>query len=322
MNISRLLKSGVIKAAVCLVLMLGAASGLLAADGDGRIKIATYNMEWFLDPVNVNPNIKDMRGVAPKTEPDVQKVAECIREMDADVVAFEEVENEGVIRGMLGKHLNDLKYKYVVVDRTNSTVGQNIGVISKKPIKAITSYRFAELKLPGHDRTWSFSRDLLKVTIQATPEKTLDLYVVHLKSKRDSGEDKKSANHRLAEMVMVKQIIGEQLAKDPEAWVILAGDLNDTPASAPLQTVLGKDEKTGQALLVDPHAGMPAEKRITYLNEPYKETIDYTLLSPALAKRVVKEKTGVLANDVKDAKMLEGSDHSPVYVTLDVGSVK
>ncbi len=318
MNTKTLLNNLALRAALCLILTLAAASGLMAQDKDGTLKIATYNMEWFLDPVNVNPNIKDMKGVAPKTAVNVEKVAQCVREMNADVVAFEEVENEAVIRNMLGSHLNDMKYKYVVVDRTNSFVGQNIGVMSKKPITAITSHRFLELKLPGHDKTWSFSRDLLKVTIQATPEKTLDVYVVHLKSKRDSGEDKNSNNYRLAEMLMVKKIIGEQLARDPGAWVVLTGDFNDTPESAPLRAVVGKDEKTGAALLVDPHASMPAEKRISYLKEPYRSTIDFTLLSPELAKRVVPDKTGLLVNEIKDVKMLDGSDHSPVYVTVDL----
>jgi endonuclease/exonuclease/phosphatase family metal-dependent hydrolase len=320
MNIKARLKAVVFGAVLSLVLMATGVSGALAGDKDGTLKIAAYNMEWFLDSENVNPNIKDMKGVAPKTAESIEKVAACVRAVDADVLAFEEVENEKVIKQMLGKHLNDMKYKYVAVGQTNSGVGQHVGVMSRKPIVSITSHRFAELALPGHDRKWKFSRDLVKVTIQATPEKTLDVYVVHLKSKRDSGEDKNSNNYRLAEMVMIKKIIGEQLAKDPEAWVVLAGDFNDTPESAPLQTVVGKDEKTGAALLVDPHAGLEGEKRISYLKEPYRSVIDYTLLSPALAKRVVPGKVGLLANEIADKGMLDGSDHSPVFVTLDLGA--
>ncbi|NJL32466.1 MAG: hypothetical protein HC898_13085 [Phycisphaerales bacterium] len=57
------------------------------------------------------------------------------------------------------------------------------------------------------------------------------------------------------------------------------------------------------------------EQRITYLKKPYRNAgpIDYILLSTALDKFRQPSSAKVL----DDPTLLAGSDHAPVYVTLD-----
>jgi len=204
-------------------------------------------------------------------------------------------------------------YHYVVVQPTNSNFGQNLALVSRRPIVSVTSHRFVDLRLPGHDRTWRFARDLLQVRIQATPRRTLNVFVVHYKSRRDSRDDPLSANWRLAEATTTRTILEQLKSHDArEPWVLLMGDLNDTPDSPPLRTLLHTDANT-HPLLIDLHAGLPETERITYRLKPHRSTIDYILASPGLAKTTIPGSARVL----NDRKLLSGSDHAPVIVTFD-----
>jgi predicted extracellular nuclease len=280
------------------------ASPALAQPRDGQLTVAAYNIENFFDVFDDPYTGDEDNQVKPREG--VEAVAKAIRAVNADVMAFEELENEGVLRAMVQEFLGDMGYEYIAVNRSNSDRGINLGVISRKPIVSLTSHRFQQLKVEGDPGTWSFARDLWKVRVQATPARTMDLYVVHLKSRHDSPGDPKSERWRYAEAVGAHRIIGQQLKADPKAWVVMLGDFNDTPET--------KSIKLLTSLLKDPHASLPAEARITYLHEPYRTPIDYTLVSPALFERVVPGSGKVL----HDEALNKGSDHAPVSVTFRV----
>ena len=296
---------------ITLFLFMTCTMQLQAQEKENTIRIASYNVQWFMDEYP-DPYSIALRNVHPKSKDKIQQIMQVIRELNADVVTFQEIENHGILNEVVRDYLPDMGYKYIVVGQTNSGVGQQIGVISRKPIVSTTSYRYSELKLPDDPRTWLFARDLLKVTIQVTPEKTMDVYTVHFKSKRDSINDKNSNAWRLAESMKTREIIADRLAKEPDAWVVLAGDFNDTPDSPVLRAFIGGEKP----FLSDPHSGLPEEKRISYLRAPYRSIIDFTLLSPVLASRVVHAKTSVFAYETATPSNIGGSDHSPVVVTL------
>ena len=272
----------------------------------GVVKVMSYNMENFFDVFD-DPYTAD-EGTPPKMRDQIKLLAETIRKADPDVLAVVEVENEHVLRAMVREFLSDMGYQYIDVDQSNDLRGIKVGVISRLPILRTASYRHQQFKVEGRDRPMAMSRGLFQVTLDAGAKQPLQLFVVHLKSKRSAEGDPKSAHRRLAEATFVKSVIGQQLKANPDAWLALVGDLNDTPDSPPMHALLEDHE------LIDVHAGLPADQRITYLNEPYRSTIDYILVSPALDKRVVKDS----ANLVRDEAMLKGSDHAPVFVTFDL----
>ena len=69
------------------------------------------------------------------------------------LITFEELENEGVLHEMVREFLPDMGYEYIAVDTTNSDRGQNLGILSRKPIVSMTSHRMEELKLEGDAET-------------------------------------------------------------------------------------------------------------------------------------------------------------------------
>jgi len=276
-----------------------------------ELRIAAYNVENWFDVFD-DP-YSDDESTDVKTRAELKQIAEMIRHLDADVVGFCELESEGALKALVREMLPDMGYEYIAVSKTNSGRGIHIGVISRKPIVSVTSYRFQELAVPGEDRTWRFARDVPRFVIEAAPGVHVHTFMVHFKSKRDSSNDPDSNKWRRAEATRAWQLIDRLYEQDPDAAVILMGDLNDTPDSAPLQ-VLQSPGVTGEPALIDVTAGLPKEERITYLRPPYRSQIDYVLASPSLAENLVPGSVTIPT----DEELLAGSDHAPVAATFNL----
>lgn len=272
----------------------------------GVVRVAAYNTENFFDVFD-NPYTDD-ESADPKFHPEVEQLAQAIRTMDADVVGLVEVENIYVLQAMVQELLPDMGYDYIDVDQTNSGRGIQLGVISRLPILRTASYKHRQFEVPGYDQPLRMSRDVYQVTLDVDESQPLDVFLVHLKSKRDGPGDPQSLRRRTAEATLLRSIIETQLDTKPNAWIAALGDFNDTPDSEPIQRLLADD------LLVDTHTHLPDKQRITYLHEPYRSTIDYILASPALSRRLVKDQTNI----VRDESLLGGSDHAPVFATFDL----
>lgn len=290
-----------------------ASSNLGLPSSLGRITIATYNVKNFFDVFD-NPYTED-ETTPVKARSGVLLLADAITAMDADIVTFQELENEPLLEAFVAEFLPDMGYDHVAATPTNDRRGITLGIISRLPIDRITSYRFRRLHVAGDNRTWRFARNLVQITIRIDPKTTLDLFAAHLKSKRNSENDRKSAQWRLAEAMEIRRIIKLSHQDDPNALYMLAGDLNDLPESLPIKHLLG-DDPDGPPILVDVHEGLKHNQRRTYLNKRYRDQgpIDYILASPALTRRRVQGSAGVLS----DAKVLGGSDHAPVLATFDL----
>lgn len=284
-----------------------------------QIKVASYNLQNFFDVFD-DPYTGD-EGTRPKSRDDLKAVADAIVDLDADVVGLIEIEAEGALKAMVYEMMPDAGYEYVAVCPTNSTRGINLGVLSRVPIVSLTSHRLQTLTLPTHpNKQWRFARDILQVRLQVQPGRVMDVFITHFKSKHDSAGDPESKNWRLAEAVAAKRMIDSAIAQqqavypDDEPWVLIMGDINDTPDSATVSALLNPAKGRTSFELVDVHKHLPADKRITYLRNPYRSTIDYVLTSTGLAKRTNAKMSGVPTDEAK----LQASDHAPVYATFDL----
>lgn len=294
------------------------AAGLAAAPTQTppgkRVRIGAYNVQSLFDVFD-NPYTQDqLVGVKPRVK--IKAVAAAIRAVNADVMAISEVENEGVLRAMVQQFLPHMGYRYVAVDQTNSPTGGSDGIISRLPIGRISSYRFRKLTEPNTRQTWYFVRDVMEVQLATGRAKSLDLFIVHFKSRRNSLGDPHSDHWRLAEALGARRIIDQRFAahKGRSPWIVVLGDFNDTPGTKPVRVILGPDQPPFERLF-DVHANLPANRRITYLRPPFRSTIDYIMVSRALDKRLVPGSATVLA----DKTLLGGSDHAPLAASFDLG---
>ena len=171
------------------------------------------------------------------------------------------------------------------------------------------SHRHLRFKGPDGSEQ-HFQRDLLAVTVEPEGGPPVEIWVVHLKSKR-GDDDGASETIRLAEAMQIRKLLDEQLADDPQARIIVTGDFNDTADSKSIQTIVGGGPTAMWSAISD--LG-PSPKVITYNEGSFKSIIDFMLCTPAMQQRYVKGSFRVPQGTIDTT----GSDHNPIVATFRV----
>lgn len=270
---------------------------------EGQVVVATYNTLNLFDDED-DPYHND-EGTPAKPREQLEHLAHSIAELNADVIAFQEVENRFYLERFVNVFLPDLGYENVVHFEGNDSRGIDVCLVSRVPIGPVRSYR--HLKFPGADGTVrSFNRDVLAVTIEPPEAKPFEAWVVHLKS--NSGGREFAEPVRLAEAKELRKLLDQELDKDPEARIIVLGDFNDTWETPSIQTIVG----AGPNALWSATTELKGELPDTYNEGEYKSMIDFILCSPAMAKTYVKGSFRVIPGSTGTT----GSDHNPVAVSF------
>lgn len=115
-----------------------------------------------------------------------------------------------------------------------------------------------------------------------------------------------TAPRRLAQAVEIRAFVDRLLAADPNARVVVLGDLNDLEHSEPVR-LLAAPPLENLVLRV------PPESRYTFNFEGGSQVLDHVVVSPALAAEAAAEIPHV-NTDCANAK--RSSDHDPVVVRL------
>jgi len=117
-----------------------------------------------------------------------------------------------------------------------------------------------------------------------------------------------SETKRNQQATVVRDFVSQILAVDPNARVIVLGDLNDFEFSTPLNTL-----KNGGMLatLMDV---LPQNERYTYVYEGNSQTLDHIVVSSALSARRVR----VDVVHVNAEFATRWSDHDPVVAVFDL----
>lgn len=268
-----------------------------------RLTIASFNVLNLFDDVD-DPYTFD-ETTPPKPRRQLERLAQTLRAMDADVVALQEVESEGYLRRFLEVFLPDMGYHHVVALPGNDVRGSGVGLVSRVPVGTVTSHR--HIRRPGADgSTQQFRRDLLAVELWPENAAPLEVWVLHLKSNYDGREHAESI--RVDEARLVRALLDQRFRQSPDARLIVCGDFNDTWESPTLRTIVGE----GATALAMPLDELPTERRITYNKDPYRSMIDFLFLSPALRDRYITGTLQVLDGSVESA----GSDHNPLMLAI------
>ncbi len=164
-----------------------------------HLTIATYNI-YFLDA-----------GISAERRENLNRV---ITELDADVIAFQEISNPAALRRILPEN-----YQIAMLDDPQEV--QELALAVRTPLRILsTRYAWPQDSL---DRAFPRSRDLLHVTVEARGRK-LDFLVHHAKSRRGGRTFTDPRREMAAELIV--EYIRRNLQN---AHVILLGDFNDNP---------------------------------------------------------------------------------------------
>lgn len=262
-------------------------------------KLATFNVRNLFDDVD-DPYRAD-ETAPPKPRDELERLAATIRELDADLLALQEVESRDYLERFVEVLLPDMGYE-VVHFEGNDLRGIDVSLLSRFAIERVGSHRHRTFA--GPDGLQRFHRDLLVATVQPPRGGAFEMWIVHLKSNAD-GRDR-SEPIRLAEANEVRALLDRRLEEDPLARIVLCGDFNDTESSATLATIVGSDSTA----LASAWHEIAEDQRVTYNLEPYRSMIDFILWSPGMGSFLVPGTYQIVDGSLESL----GSDHCPVSV--------
>lgn len=201
-----------------------------------------------------------------------------IVEVGADILICIEVENRPTLERFNLQVLDaefHTPYPYLMVVDGNDERGIDVGILSRFPIDTVRSH-VHEPNPSGNGRL--FSRDCPEYDVLLPGGERLVVIPNHLKSKRN-GNDTASQARRLAQAKRAHAIAVAAL--DRSKYVVVAGDMNDSPESAAIAPLLSD----GFADVMT-HASYPTDRPGTYQTGLPKQKIDYLVLSPQLLPKL------------------------------------
>jgi endonuclease/exonuclease/phosphatase family metal-dependent hydrolase len=261
----------------------------------------------------------------PVNEPAMQNTARVLSALKADVIGVIEAENRpslGAFNDKIIRAVGGTPFRHVMLIDGNDERGIDVGLLTgeKFPIEHMCSH--VDDRLPNGQRV--FSRDCAQFHLKTAKGNELVVLVNHFKSK-GFGTPAASDARRKDQAARARAIMDGLIAQG-HANVALIGDLNDTPASAPLAPLLGGGPKDAFSHPQFNDGGFPG----TFGSCGPSNKIDYLLLSPALFGKVQKggvvrdgmwpgikpKKWNVFPQLTKEEEA--ASDHAAIWVDLDV----
>jgi len=158
-----------IRLLVCALLLTGpAAAADLPAAPD--LKVATWNLEWLTERPPGDPGLP--KDVQPKRAEDIETLRRYALLLDADVVAFQEVDGAAVVARVFPPDL----YRILI---TGDRVTQRVGFAVRRGLRVVQNPDLAALDVaePGRNRL----RSGADITLDL-PGGRLRLLAVHLKT--------------------------------------------------------------------------------------------------------------------------------------------
>ena len=300
----------------CSFLLLFSALHCLIVFAAGSIRVATYNVENYLDqPTESRPHVKSPEAKA--------KIRETIESIKPDVLALEEMGTTNALlelRASLKADGLDFPFwEHVAGADTNI----HAAVLSRLPIVARRPHTNEQFLLDG--RRFRVERGFAEVDIQAATNFTFTLIAAHLKSRRPVP-DADEAEERLAEAKILRGIVDAHFTNSPDPRLIVLGDFNDVKNSDAVKEIIGRGkfkltdtrpaERNGDNAPGQPPYFEPRSVAWTYFygaDDTYSR-MDYIMLSPALARDWVKSETYIPTIPNWGV----GSDHRPIVATFSV----
>jgi endonuclease/exonuclease/phosphatase family metal-dependent hydrolase len=287
--------------------------GITFATAAGTFRVATYNVENYLDAPTQTRRAK----------PEEAKVGvkESILALHPDVICLEEIGSASALQelrdGLKARGLDFPFWEHVAGYDTNI----HVAVLSRFPFTSAHSWTNEVYLLNG--RRFHVSRGFAQIDVRVNPGYSFTLIGAHLKSKRIVPQADES-EMRLEEAKILRQKIDAVLKVNPIVNLVVLGDFNDNRNSPAIRELVGK----GRLKLVDTR---PAERdgdapvgeataepnrRIAWTHyysfEDIYSRLDYILLSTGMAREWLPEDTFVFATPNWGA----ASDHRPIVATF------
>ena len=260
--------------------------------------VMTYNLQQY----TLMDRDGDGESDDPKPQDERDAVTVLIAKQGPDVLFVQEMGDEMVF-AQFRRALQDagLSYPYAELLQ-RGRIEVNLAVLSRYPIVSVQHrtndwYSISSAKVP-------VTRGFLDVEIQVTPSYRFRLLGAHLKSKVYSplGQTEMRRN----EARLLNKAVRAILKENPDINLLVAGDMNDDYASAPMREVKGR--RGGELTDLRPVDDVGDAWTCFRAATDGHRRLDYLLVSEGMKPEVVEERTRV----VRDPLTYIASDHRPV----------
>jgi endonuclease/exonuclease/phosphatase family metal-dependent hydrolase len=305
--------------------------GLGKADDGGKWARLRQNRGKLLkrppggDPVVVASGRADWLGWVelekePVRETAMQNTARVLKDVAADIQAIVEAESRIALKAfsdVVLPNVQGARFEHVMLVDGNDERGIDVGIMTR------AGYEIESMRSHVDDTDAEgivFSRDCAEYSVRAPSGKSLLLLINHLKSKGYGGTASSNAK-RLRQATRIAEIY-TRLRHTGLRRIVVVGDFNDTPESAPLEPLLGGTDLKD----ISEHPLFTSDGRPGTFDTGRKGTkFDYLLFSPDLFDRVLGGgvwrmgvwggKNGTLWPHYAEMKRQidQGSDHAAVY---------
>ncbi len=280
----------------------------LAPPGANAVSVATFNVENLFDFTLPNPSDPPMPSLR-EYRTRLEKLAQTIVAMGAPtIVGFQEVESVRVLEDVAEQELlAGYNYRPFLIEGTDER-GIDVGYLVRDAAAVEVGAYPAPEGLT--------SRPPLMITVTLELESGLQrLYLLNNHFTSMAGGEEATEPRRIAQAAWNVVLVEEILAREPEAQIVVMGDLNSFYDSAPLDTLREGGLHHVYEVLTE------GERPYTYIFQGESETLDHLLVSPALFERLVRvEALHVNAdhplpapNDLSPRRL---SDHDPLVAVF------
>lgn len=296
---------------------------------EGTVRIGSYNMLNFFDQVD-DPSLQgdyddfgDNPG--PTSVARCEELAKVIRELDADVLALQEVESQEALTWFTNEYLPDMGYKFVVSEEVGYYRGIEQSVLSRFPITKVRTWPDADLtkikrigggwsEIPSNTSEIAFQRSPLCVTVTTPEGYELTLFSIHQKAGRDSWR-------RELEALQIMEYVKSMTKANPNRNIAIIGDFNAQPWDRSVRVYLRNsmtDALSHRSLNLQWDDTSPLRKTHTS-----GRVIDFILLNAAAVDELVVDSGFVLGSshpeyDWKNDAIPSGyaSDHCAIAIDM------
>jgi endonuclease/exonuclease/phosphatase family metal-dependent hydrolase len=224
------IKSKLLCVSVFCFLLFACSGGVDFANARDRFSLASWNVQTFFDGETSGNEYDEFKGASSSWSRDkyqarLKRLCESIKQFDADVLAFEEIENEAILydiaNELTGLLPQNKLYGYACFA---TSPGSSIGcaVFSRFPIEGLTVHSCDE-----HDALGGYvplMRPLMEVTLSVAKTR-VKLFVAHWKSK-SGGEDVAAKWQGRQESVLAHRVNQFMRETGGEGVAVACGDFN------------------------------------------------------------------------------------------------
>lgn len=223
----------------------------------------------------------------------IERIQAGILALDADVIVLQEIETEELFEQVAEPFADT--YPSRVFGETGFSASLDVGIISKGSFVSSDTHRDERITLEDGS-TDRFAREFLELQVDIRGERVI-VFGAHFISKRSDSD----GDRRLAEGKKAGSIAAAAAEERPDALVVIAGDLNDTPASKTLTAIRAE----GFVVTSD---GLDANTYYTHVFSGQPSIIDHVLYYDR--ERVVVPRDGLEVMRDEGRQGFAGSDHA------------